>query len=153
MAIVFKDGDMFTSDAKYLCHQVNCMGKMGSGIAKTVREKFPTAYHDYMALCLFSGKSTKELLGGIQFCECGQKVIINMFGQERYGNDGARYTSYSAFRECLQHIHNHVPHGSTIAFPNGIGCGLGGAKWKIILSLIEEELATDYEIEVWKYGV
>ena len=62
MAIVFKNGDMFTSDAPYLCHQVNCMGKMGSGIARTVREKFPNAYHDYMTLCLFGGKTTKQLL-------------------------------------------------------------------------------------------
>lgn len=48
MAITFKNGDMFTSGAKFLCHQVNCMGKMGSGIARTVREKFPNAYHDYI---------------------------------------------------------------------------------------------------------
>ena len=30
MPIVHKNGDLFTSKAKYLCHQVNCMGKMGS---------------------------------------------------------------------------------------------------------------------------
>ena len=152
MPIVHKNGDLFTSKAKYLCHQVNCMGKMGSGIARTVREKFPNAYHDYMTLCLFGGKTTKQLLGGIQFCECGQKIIVNMFGQETYGTFG-QHTDYDAFRKCLKHIHNNVPAGSTIAFPHGIGCGLGGGKWAVILPMIEEELAADYEVEVWKYGV
>jgi hypothetical protein len=44
-----------------------------------------------------------------------------------------------------------VPAGSSIAFPNGIGCGLGGAKWEVIVAMIQEELGNDYEIEVWKY--
>lgn len=153
MAIVFKNGDMFTSNAKYLCHQVNCMGKMGSGIAKTVREKFPNAYHDYMSLCLFSDMTPNDLLGGVQFSECGTKTIVNMFAQKTYGYDGRQYTDYAAFRKCLKHIRNNIPVGNTIAFPNGIGCGLGGGKWEVILQMIEEELATDYEIEVWKYGI
>ena len=47
MSIVFKNGDMFSSAADVLCHQVNCMGRMGSGIAKTVREKFPNVYEAF----------------------------------------------------------------------------------------------------------
>lgn len=150
MAIEFKNGDMFTSDATYLCHQVNCMGRMGSGIAKTVREKFPTAYHDYMSLCLLSGKTPKELLGGVQASWTGNKCIVNMFGQEAYGYDGKQYTDYKAFEKCLRHIRNNVPVGSKIAFPHGIGCGLGGGDWNTIISMIESELSNDYTVEIWK---
>ena len=38
------DGDLFDTDAKFICHQVNCMGKMGSGVALQVRKKFPHVY-------------------------------------------------------------------------------------------------------------
>ena len=151
MSVRFFNGDIFTSDAPYLCHQVNCMGRMGSGIAKAIREKYPNVYHDYMTLCLFSGKTSKQLLGSVLFSKSGNKTIVNMFAQEMYGRD-RQYTDYSAFRTCLRHIRDNIPVGSTIAFPNGIGCGLGGGNWEIILPMIEEELAKDYEIEVWKYS-
>ena len=150
MAIEFKNGDLFTSQAKYLCHQVNCMGKMGSGIARTVRNRFPAAYEEYIALCQ-GASSHGTLLGGILQSECDGTTIIHMFAQERCGRY-ARYTDYFAFRECLRKIKSIVQPGSTIAFPHGIGCGLGGGDWDIILPMIEEELAKDYEIEVWKYG-
>lgn len=33
-------------DAKngIICHQVNCQGKMNSGVAKAIREKYPRVY-------------------------------------------------------------------------------------------------------------
>ena len=75
-----------------------------------------------------------------------------MFAQYKFGRV-KRYTDYKAFRNCLSDIKRIVPAGTTIAFPHGIGCGLGGGKWEVILPMIEEELSGDYEIEVWKYGV
>lgn len=41
MAVVIKEGNVFDSDAKIICHQVNCQGVMGSGVAKEVRERYP----------------------------------------------------------------------------------------------------------------
>lgn len=152
MSIVFKNGDMFTSNAKYLCHQVNCMGKMGSGIAKTVREKFPTAFAEYSNVCLGNEKTPSNLLGNIFQSKCGDKIIVHMFAQEQFGRS-RRYTDYDAFLNCLKRIRATVPTGSVIAFPHGIGCGLGGGSWSIIFPMIEEVLAGDYEVEVWKYGV
>ena len=151
MSIVFKNGDMFSSTADVLCHQVNCMGRMGSGIAKTVREKFPNVYEAYMQVCNDKDITPDYLLGSTLFVRCGAQTIANLFAQRNYGYDGKQYTSYDAFRECLQYIHKEIPVGSSIAFPYGIGCGLGGAKWEIIVSMIQEELGNDYEIEVWKY--
>lgn len=151
MSIAFKNGDMFSSTANVLCHQVNCMGRMGSGIAKTVREKFPNVYKSYMSFCNSGAFTPDELLGCTLFCECGEQTVANLFAQRNYGYDGRQYTSYEAFRECLRCFRDHVPVGSSIAFPHGIGCGLGGAKWELIIAIIQEELGDDYEIEVWKY--
>lgn len=43
--------DIFKSGADIICHQVNCQGVMGSGIAKQVREKYPVVYRDYKRMC------------------------------------------------------------------------------------------------------
>ena len=42
--VEIKIGNVFDTDAKYICHQVNCKGKMASGVAKEVRERYPDAY-------------------------------------------------------------------------------------------------------------
>ena len=47
MAVVIKEGNVFDSDADIICHQVNCQGVMGSGVAKEVRERFPNVYEQY----------------------------------------------------------------------------------------------------------
>lgn len=149
MSITIKNGDLFTTDAMYICHQVNCRGKMGSGIAKTIREKFPDAYEEYCLMCRYAD-FPRDLLGFSQIVAVNDKLIVNMFAQENYGHDGKRYTSYNAFRRCLQTLKNAVPAGYKIAFPYGIGCGLGGGDWARIFAIITEELAGEYEVEIWR---
>ena len=40
-------GDLLEANLDYYCHQVNCQGKMGSGIAKSIKEKWPIVYKEY----------------------------------------------------------------------------------------------------------
>ena len=47
MAVIIKEGNVFDSDADIICHQVNCQGVMGSGVAKEVRERFPNVYEEF----------------------------------------------------------------------------------------------------------
>lgn len=46
MQIMIKviNGDLFTSDARIIAHQVNCQGKMDSGVAQQVKNKYPNVY-------------------------------------------------------------------------------------------------------------
>ncbi len=145
MAIFYYHQDIVNIKADYICHQVNCLGKMGSGVAKAVREKWPKVYEEYRNIV--STTLSTPLLGTIQEIEVedGQK-IINMFAQSSYGYDGERYTSYDAFWECLQRIKESVPICSTIAFPYKIGCGLGGANWQVIFQMIVQVLSENYDI-------
>ena len=39
--------DITKSNADYICHQVNCQGVMGSGVAKAIRDKWPQVYEEY----------------------------------------------------------------------------------------------------------
>lgn len=47
MSIKIIDGNLFDSKAKIIAHQVNCQGKMNSGVAKEVRQRYPHVYRDY----------------------------------------------------------------------------------------------------------
>lgn len=157
-------GDLLESDCNYICHQVNCQGKMGSGIAKSIKEKWPIVYEQYVAaykqreaeineMCSFeySLDVSETLLGHLQQIKVSDKqTVINMFSQQYYGYDGKRYTSYDAFWACLGGIRDSVPKGSKIGFPKGIGCGLGGANWQVIETMIYEVLDNDYKVYIYE---
>ena len=164
MGMYYKTGNLLDAPVDYICHQVNCQGRMGSGIAKQIQERWPVVYQEYQAkfdaieeeiikLC-GSWESqmdvSEALLGDVQFVAVGEnKTVVNMFAQQYYGYDGLRYTSYDAFWSCLGKIKEYIPKGSTIGFPWKIGCGLGGANWEVISTMIEEVLAEDYEVYIY----
>ena len=47
MSIYHVKGSLLDADVDYYCHQVNCQGRMGSGIAKAIKEKWPVVYSEY----------------------------------------------------------------------------------------------------------
>lgn len=138
--VQYKTGNLLTADVDYICHQVNCQGRMASGIAKQIRECWPEVYEQYIDKC-----NEGYVYSTIQIVD----HVINMFSQFNYGYDGKRYTSYDAFWECLHHIKQTVPVGSKIGFPYRIGCGLGGANWSIIETMIHEVLAQDFDVYIY----
>ena len=142
-------GNLLTSDCDYICHQVNCQGKMNSGIAKSIREKWIEVYHAYMER--FRTQNPTTFLGTIQDIQTFDGPhVINMFSQEYYGYDGRRYTSYDAFWSCLGKIREEVPKGSSIAFPDHIGSCRGGANWNVIKTMIAEALGNEYKVYIYK---
>lgn len=152
MSLKFISGDITKCDADYICHQVNCQGVMGSGVAKAIKDKWPEVYSDYRRFYENMIWSNRLPLNQIQIVIVStEQSVINMFAQEYYGYDGDQYTSYDAFWKCLNKIKNKVPKGSTIAFPSKIGCCRGGANWQVILTMISEILESDYNVEIWEY--
>ncbi len=149
MSVEFKTGDLLKTDIEYICHQVNCQGRMGSGIAKQIREKYPKVYDEYIDKCNNS-KDKFLLLGQTQIIDIGNVKVCNLFSQYNYGYDGKRYTSYDAFWNCLHELKKVIPEGSKIGFPENIGCGLGGANWPVIRSMIWEVLGLEnYEVYIY----
>lgn len=160
MSVYFDIGNLLDAPVDYICHQVNCQGRMGSGIAKQIRERWPIVYEQYMAgFKAIEEESVKwedqldvseVLLGRLQQIKVNDKqTVINMFAQQYYGYDGKRYTSYDAFWACLGGIRDSVPKGSKIGFPAKIGCGLGGANWEVIFRMIEQVLGDEYEVYIY----
>ena len=156
MSIKFCNGDLLESGCSLICHQVNCLGAMNSGIAKNIRKKWPVVFKEYSDW-YYSTNSYENfecplMFGHIQIVSVNDKQkVINMASQRDYGYDNQRYTSYDAFYNCLCEITLHAKLGSRIGFPQGIGSVRGGANWNIILKMIEEVLGEDYQVEIWRY--
>lgn len=122
-------GDLLESGCTIRCHQVNCYGVMGAGIAKQVQEKYPEAFSPYRELCdLFHHK----MLGEVQFIACHDKTIIaNLYSQAEFGTD------ILALEECLKKVYNFaLKTECSVGFPKYIGAALGGGNWNEIRGLI-----------------
>lgn len=146
--IHYINANLLDSDCNFICHQVNCQGKMGSGVAKQIRDRWPEVYSNYARV------ANSKMLGKVQIlyiedANIPRQCVVNMFSQENYGYNGARYTSYDAFWNCLNELKNQIPKGATIAFPYKIGCGLGGANWEIIEKMIDV-VFKDYGVFIYK---
>ena len=160
--IKFIHESVIDTSAPYICHQVNCQGKMNSGVAKAIRTYWPVVFEQYMKTYnnnIKENNGYNTLLGNISIVNLNDyklepgliesPIVINMFAQEHYGYDGRRYTSYDAFWSCLGHIREAVPKGSRIAFPYKIGSDRGGANWDVIYTMVVAALGNDYNVEFY----
>jgi len=152
-------GDLMKATEDIIGHQVNCRGKMGSGVALQIKKKFYYAYTAYMELVYqhtkdFVGEDLRHtLLGECQIVGLvgNDKWIANLFGQNYYGYDGKTYTSteslFKAFRELRERAEQS---GFSVALPYGIGCYRGGADWNEVESLLLKAFE-GYEVTLYKY--
>lgn len=149
-------GNLLDGNCTYFCHQVNCCGVMGSGIAKQIRDRWPEVYGYYLGrYCqMLKLGDPDDMLGSIDVISLEndtlERKVINVYGQSSFGRDHIRYTSYDAFEHALWEIAVTVPIGSMIGFPKGIGCGLGGGDWNIILRMIESVLGNNFEVYIYE---
>lgn len=163
-------GDMldFSKDTPdIIIHQTNCEGKMGGGVAKVIKEKFPKVYVEYLEVIahnLFDKRDTislpikcSNLLGKFSYSDVpvGDKSVlfVNLFAQDSCSEGTCsfsekRFTSYDAMHEGLIDIRNllvfsyHVQklHGIRpvkIWMPEKIGCVKGGGKYEIVKAIVE----------------
>lgn len=131
MQIEYRYGDLLTTDSSYIGHCVNAQGKMRSGVAKVIREKYPKAYEDYMSVYVEKGLKLGTVIASVN----NPHTILHIVGQRYYGNDGRLYLDYQALRRAVDILDRNVT--GTVSFPL-IGCGLAGGDWKLVSEIIEE---------------
>lgn len=135
--------NIFDSGTNIICHQVNCQGVMGSGLAKQVKEKFPHVYMNYSRYCDEYKQEGKSPLGTwqavpINYEDIEDRYIVNIFAQDRYGYTGV-YTQYGALRTALESMKRVIEDmGYSVAFPKYMGCKRGGGDWNIVRQIIED---------------
>ena len=142
MSVKVVIGNLFDSDAQYICHQCNCLTKKGKYIAKDIFDKFKYAnVYETREECHW--KDARDRPGTITVCGNGkdERYVINMFGQyfpgiPRFPNstvDGYEKRK-EYFKQCLQAIADEDI--DSIAFPWKIGCGAAGGGWDEYLKMI-----------------
>ncbi len=146
------DGNLLDTDAELILHQVNCQGKMNSGVAKAIREKWPIVFEEYIKL--FSNDLFVVKLGICQpVSVTDNQKVINMFSQDNYGYDGKMYTSYDAINTCLGKVKDYCVNNGykRIALPYKMCCCRGGANWDVIMAMIKANFEdSGITIEIWK---
>lgn len=149
--MIERKGDVFTTDAKYIGHGVNCKGVMGAGIAKTIREKYPLVYNEYRIVC----QTNPPPKTGTYFVYPGRdKLIVNLFTQFNPGPDAAYEWVFLSLLRFSRRASDRIErNGNLVAIPE-IGCGIGGLEWPVVKKIIEtvEAIVPEIEYEVWHYG-
>jgi len=144
------DGNLLDTDAELILHQVNCQGKMNSGVAKAIREKWPVVFDEYCKLC----SSPFLKLGMCQPVSISDtQKVINMFSQDKYGYDGEMYTSYDAVNKCFKNTKGYMQSNGfkRIAIPYKMCSCRGGANWDVIMALLKANFEdSDITIEIYK---
>jgi O-acetyl-ADP-ribose deacetylase (regulator of RNase III) len=148
------EGNILDSNATIIFHQVNCLGVMGSGLAKQIKDKYPTVYKQYKEFC--NKHKPENLLGQALFVRYDESnCICNLFGQLNCGADKIQ-TDYNALRKALlksriliDDLYSQYTTPS-LAFPFLMSCGLGGGDWTIVYNMIEE-IFEDYNVTIYKF--
>ena len=159
--ITFKQGNLLESNCDIICHQVNCKGVMGAGIAKQIKNKWNNVYIEYKDFVVTNKYNRNKLLG----CCYPVKVnayqyVVNLFCQDTYGNNLEALTEYPAFDEALfklkkfitsEYTNEYIKSNIRIGFPYKIGCGLAGGDWNVVLNLLHKHFDDDiWNVEIWE---
>lgn len=118
-----------------IAHGCNCMCVMGAGIAKSIRGTWPQVYEADKSTI----RGSKAKLGTCTIASEGDLIIVNAYTQ--YGWRGRNNADYDAIRKCMAWIAKQYS-GRRIGLPK-IGAGLAGGDWKLISSIIEDELGEE----------
>jgi O-acetyl-ADP-ribose deacetylase (regulator of RNase III) len=154
MKIIYKTGNLLDAQTDVIAHQVNCQGVMGSGVAKQIREKWANVYTAYKAEYDLFTDLNKPLLGNCQLVQVNDhQYVANLFGQDKYGYDNKRYTSYDGIYDALVSLASQMKDNNmnSVAFPYYMSSDRGGADWSIISLMITAVFKhTNVQIEIWK---
>lgn len=125
----------------FIVHGCNTEGKMGSGIAAQIKNKYPAAFEAYYADIVNKRKLGVNPLGTITVVAIERGLyVVNAVTQTLTPNIKRRM-NYEAMANCFEAVTKAAIAVSVteISFP-AIGAGLGGGKWPIIEAIIDNTL-------------
>lgn len=142
-------GDILNVTEGIIVQQVNCKGVMGAGLAKQIRDKWPSVYDRYLDKVYYSPKN-EDLLGTTAWNKVDTNLFVaSIFGQYDYGH-GTKFTIYPALFKGLDYVFgmaetDQIP----VYIPKGLGCGLAGGNWDFVEAYIQDlDLFFDKEIKI-----
>lgn len=154
------NGDLLQSNLPLIAHQTNCLGVMGAGIARSIKNKWSTVYTQYVNFCKCL-KHSKSLLGKCQICTTGDEptnLVANLFGEYSFTESVApyenRHTDYDALKEALLNLKAFCKGMNIIeiGIPYKLGCGLAGGDWDgVVYPMLQELFDKDSTITLYIY--
>jgi hypothetical protein len=127
--------DILANKTGIICHQVNCQGAFGAGLAKQIGKKWPKVQEAYQTK--FSTEGWK--LGDVQFVEITPNLFVaNIAGQNKYGRDPETiYTNYDAVKTGLRTVADFSKKKNLeVHIPFRMGAGLANGNWETLISII-----------------
>lgn len=136
MSLKIIEGNILDITEGVICHQTNTLGIMGGGLALQIKEKWPNIYRTYHNICT---DYPDFLLGQCWVDNVGVDGdytlnVAHLMGQSTIGE--GKQTNYGALASALANLCQFSYRGQPY-FPYGMGCGLGGADWKVVSEMIE----------------
>lgn len=155
--IEYIKGDVTLAPEFVILQGCNAQGKMNSGVAKAIRDKWPEVFYYYSMEHEMSGL----VLGLIYpafvysrddygYMDYPHKVIINGITQQYYGREPNRvYVDYDCmFNVFLETKRLMERLNQTTLATVKIGAGLGGGDWDKIEAMIKE-VFTDMWVKIY----
>ena len=131
-------GNILNIEKGVICHQVNCQGVMGAGLALQIKNKWSNVYGQYKD-CYDKGF---VVLGNALVVSVDPNIYVaNLCAQNFYGRKhGVIYTDYDALDSCLKSLatwHQKFNPDLPVYIPYKMSCGLAGGDWEKVVSIIE----------------
>lgn len=152
MPIVDRIGSIFDTKLEAIGHGVNCLGEMDGGIAKTIKELYPSVYREYSRHCQYHGMRGGDnfTAEAVEYDGPGYRWIMNIASQFIPGpHADYLFLQVGLGRAISTAVRLNL---AGIALPQ-IGCGIGGLEWSKTRPIIEEisRRYPRFTIELWDF--
>jgi O-acetyl-ADP-ribose deacetylase (regulator of RNase III) len=131
--------NMLDAEVDVAAHCSNCFCTMGTGIALSIKNRYPEAY---AADCQTKKGDINKLgtfsIAKVKPYDSGPLYIANLYGQYTYGRD-SRKLNYEAIYNAISGLKSEMLNLKlkTVAFPYLMGCMNAGGNWEIVSKMIE----------------
>lgn len=147
--IEYIKGNILNVTEGIIVQQVNCKGVMGAGLAKQIKDKWPSVYNRYLDRVYYYPKN-ENLLGTTVWNKVDTNLFVaSIFGQYDYGH-GTKFTIYPALFKGIDYVFgmaeiDQIP----VYIPKGLGCGLAGGNWDFVKAYIQDlDLFFDKKVNI-----
>ena len=129
-------------------HITNNVKGWGAGFVVPLGNCFPKAKQMFLSF-------DNPKLGDVQFCECDNKIICNMFAQDGIRNiNNLNPIRYESLKQCMNKIKKYIEdlmkstNKKIVISAPMFGSGLAGGEWSEIENMINE-IWKDFDVDIY----
>lgn len=142
----YYQGDLFTTPDTVLAHGCNALGIMGGGIAKYIKDTYPTVYETYRATYEDSGLHVGQVVPSYMNAYDGDpRIMLNIISQYEPGPNANEETVRVSLENAASYCDKYGY--DSFSIPT-IGCGIGGME-SILLDGILRDIDCNAKIRVF----